>query len=243
MASNPIKTLQTTHPRGHPIDTADLRRYGVSSASAHGYVKSGWLVRLGRGVFMFQGDTLERDASLVFLERKIPGLHVAGRTALAWQGHQQNLAHQETLALHGQTKAELPNWFRLRFPARYSAPALFDEALPSSSGLAVLPETPNGPLVSEPERALLEMLSEVGVQQEPTEARGIMESLRHIRRKELALLLQSCRMVKAARLCVVWAEELGLSWAPAAREAAAGRLGKGRWIKRLKNKRTLILKS
>ena len=91
MPENPIKKLHTSHPRGCPMDTGDLRRYGVSSALAHGYVKSGWLGRLGRGAFMFAGDTLGRDASVGFLWRKIPGLHVAGRTALAWQGFQQNL--------------------------------------------------------------------------------------------------------------------------------------------------------
>ena len=223
------------------MDMGDLRRYGVSSASAHGYVKSGWLVRLGRGAFMFAGDTLGRDASLVFLGRKIPGLHAAGRTALAWQGFQQNLAHQETLCLQGEARALLPGWFRERFPARYAAPVLFDENLPVRFGLAVLPEAPAGPMVSVPERALLEMLGEVGVQQEAAEARGIMESVRQVRMKELAVLLKNCRMVKAVRLCVVWAEELGLPWAAAAREAAAGKLGTGRWIKRLKDGSTLIL--
>lgn len=223
------------------MDTGDLRRYGVSSASAHGYVKSGWLVRLGRGAFMFAGDRLGRDASLVFLGRKIPGLHVAGRTALAWQGFQQNLAHQETLCLQGEARAVLPGWFRERFPARYAAPALFDADLPARFGLAVLPEAAAGPMVSVPERALLEMLSEVGVQQEAGEARGIMESVRKVRMKELAVLLKHCRMVKAVRLCVVWAEELGLPWAAEAREAAAGKLGTGRWIKRMKDGSTLIL--
>lgn len=223
------------------MDTGDLRQYGVSSASAHGYVKSGWLLRLGRGTFMFAGDTLGRDASLVFLGRKIPGLHVAGRTALAWQGFQQNMAHQETLCLQGEERGLLPGWFTERFPARYAAPALFDAELPAGFGLAVLPEAPTGPLVSGPERALLEMLSEVGVQQEAAEARGIMESMRQVRMKELAVLLKSCRMVKAVRLCVVWAEELGLTWAVAAREAAEGKLGTGRWIKRLKDGSTLIL--
>jgi len=36
---------------------------GVSSALAHHYLKSGWLVRLGRGVFMFPNDTFLRTRS------------------------------------------------------------------------------------------------------------------------------------------------------------------------------------
>jgi hypothetical protein len=230
-------------PQGMPLGTADLGRAGISSALAHDYVRTGWLVRLGRGVFMFAGDQLQRDPSIRFLARDLPKLHVAGKTALAWQGFAQNLSQREMICLHGLKKATLPEWFVERFPARYQASRIFDEALPEEEGLVKLPEAPDGPLVSTPERALLEMLSEVGVHQEADEARGIMESLRSLRMKELGELLRHCRKVKAARLCVVWAEELGLPWAGAAREAAAGRLGQGRWIRRLKDGSLLVVKS
>lgn len=41
-------------------------------------VRSGWLMRLERGVFMFPNDTLRRDDSLKFLSRQMPGFHVGG---------------------------------------------------------------------------------------------------------------------------------------------------------------------
>jgi hypothetical protein len=242
MATSLIKALQTSEPRGRPLDTATLQRHGISSALAHDYVKSGWLERLGRGVFMFAGDELQRDPTLRFLERKISGIHVAARTALAWHGFRQNVAHDETLILWGARKGSLPSWFLERFPARYSSSRLFDEELPAESGLSPLPESPGGPKVSEPERALLEMLSEVGVRQPIDEARGIMESVRQLRSRQLGALLKHCRMTKAIRLCVVGAEELGLPWADKAREAAAGKAGSSRWVKQLKDGRTLILK-
>jgi hypothetical protein len=53
--------------------------------------------------------------------------------------------------------------------------------LPKNFGLQPLPETPDGVLVSVPERALLEMLSEVGVHQGIEEARNIMEGARSLR--------------------------------------------------------------
>ncbi|HRQ87379.1 MAG TPA: type IV toxin-antitoxin system AbiEi family antitoxin domain-containing protein [Bacteroidia bacterium] len=242
MATNLIKSLQIVEPRGAPLDSATLRGHGISSALAHDYVKSGWLERLGRGVFLFAGDRLERDATLCFLERRMPGLHVAARTALAWHGFRQNVAHRESLVLWGSRKGPLPSWFVERFPARYSAPRLFDDDLPAGWGLAPLAESPDGPMVSSPERALLEMLSEVGVHQAVEEARGIMESVRQIRSRQLAKLLSHCRMAKAIRLCVAWAEELGLPWAEQAREAAAHRTGGSRWIRRLADGHTLILK-
>ncbi len=242
MTTSLIKTLQIKEPRGAPLDTATLQDHGISSALAHEYVKSGWLERLGRGVFMFAGDELERDPTLRFLERKLPRLHVASKTALAWHGFRQNVAHRETLILWGVRKGSLPTWFLDRFPARYSSARLFDEELPGNSDLAPLPESPDGPKVSAPERALLEMLSEVGVHQPIEEARGIMESVRQLRVRQLTTLLEHCRTTKAIRLCVVWAEELGLPWAEKARDAVGERTGSSRWVWRLKDGRTLILK-
>lgn len=242
MSTSLIKTLQTSEPRGAPFDTATLRGHGISSALAHDYVKSGWLERLGRGVFMFAGDELKRDPTLRFLERNLPGLHVAAKTALAWHGFRQNVAHQETLILWGSKKAALPSWFLERFPARYSMARLFDDELAANFGIAPLPESPDGPKVSAPERALLEMLSEVGVHQPAEEARGIMESVRQLRARHLTELLDQCRMIKAIRLCVIWAEELGLPWAEKAREAMGDKTGSSRWVKQMKDGSTLILK-
>jgi hypothetical protein len=243
MTTNRIKNLQTTLPRGVPFDTSTLSRLGVSTALAHEYVKAGWLEKLGRGVFMFAGDELKREGTLSFLEPRIPGLHVAAKTALAWHGFRQNVAIKETSILWGDRRVVLPEWFRERFPARYSSTRLFDDELPPGFCLLPLPESPDGPQVSDPERAMLEMLSEVGVHQELDEARGIMEGVRQLRTHHLKLLLVNCRMVKAVRLCVVWSKELDLPWADQAREAASGRMGSGRWVARLKNGQTLILKS
>ncbi|MCF7675913.1 MAG: type IV toxin-antitoxin system AbiEi family antitoxin [Akkermansiaceae bacterium] len=239
---NRIKNLQTSLPRGVPLDSESLRRLGISSALAHEYIQAGWLDRLGRGVFTFPDDPLDRNATLRFLAKRVPGLHVAAKSALEWHGFRQNLAHRETLCLRGSRSVALPDWFRQRFPARYSARRLFAEDLRPDFGLAALPESPDGPLVSVPERALLEMLSEVGVHQEVEEARGIMETLRQLRSRELATLLQACRMTKAVRLCVIWAGELRLPWAESARETVADKLGTSRWVKRMKDGRTIILK-
>lgn len=242
MSKNQIKRLQNEIPRGCPFGTASLQKLGISTALAHRYVKSGWLDKLSRGVFMFPGDSLNREATLCFLEGRNPWLHVAAKTALDWRGFRHNLAYDESLILWGSRPGGLPEWVMNYFPNRYSASGLFDNELPSDYAMSPLPQTPDGPQVSEPERALLEMLSEVGVHQELDEARQIMEGVRQLRTKTIRRLLGSCRMVKAVRLCVGWAEELGLPWATEAREAAKGKMGTGRWVTRLKDGSTLILK-
>ena len=237
-----IKSLQMAFPRGAPFDHQQLAKLGVSSALAHHYLKSGWLTRLGRGVFMFANDTLHREACLKFLSLQMPGFHVAGKTALAWRGVRHNLPAREPLSLWGEGKGGLPEWFQKLFPSRYTTRNPFSPKLPKHFGLQPLPETPNGVLVSVPERALLEMLSEVGVHQGIEEARNIMEGARSLRPEALTTLLKNCRRVKVVRLCVSWAEELNLPWATAAKTAAEKRLGHGRWTHRLKDGTFLVLK-
>lgn len=205
------------------------------------YVRSGWLVRLGRGMFMFPQDVLQAGPSIKVLARHLPGLHVGGKTALAWRGIRHNVGPRERLELWGDLPASLPSWFTQRFPGRYVARKLFDAKIARDFGLQPLPETPDGPLVSVPERALLELLAEVGARQGIEEAKNIMEGLRSPRLEVLGPLLEHCPRVKVVRLCVQWAEELKLEWAAEARRLAGPR-GRGRWLSRMPDGSTLILK-
>jgi hypothetical protein len=102
-------------------------------------------------------------------------------------------------------------------------------------------ERPDGPLVSAPERALLELLAEIGQAEEVEESRNIFEMLVGLRVEVLSTLLRHCTRVKVTRLCVKWAADLGLPWSDAARDAAQGRLGKGRWSGKLQDGSTLNL--
>ena len=246
MSSSPrtgrLKLLQSAHLRGKPLDTEDLAGLGIYPELAYRYVKSGWLERLGRGVFMFAGDQMQLDPCLEFLGRRTPGLHVGGKTALAWMGLRHNVAFRETLCLWGPRQTKLPPWFTQRFPSRYTTRELFSAALPKGFALNPRPESPGGVVVSDPERGLLEMLSEVGVHQGIEEARNIMEMASALRMEVLRPLLDCCRQIKAIRLCVSWSKELGLPWAEEVAKSFAARIGNSRWVGKTKEGRTLILK-
>jgi hypothetical protein len=238
---NLIKTLYASVPKGGPVDTETLKGLGISASLASHYVSSGWLMRLGRGAFMFPGDELKVEACVSFLSRRIPGLHVGGKTALAWRGVRHNVGPRERLCLWGDGPGLLPEWFTARYPATYVSRRLFTPKLDDGFGVQSLPETPEGPGVSVPERALLELLSDVGVGQGIEEARNLMEGLRAIRLDVLGPLLKNCTRVKVLRLCRQWAEELNLGWAGEVRKIS-GPQGKGRWVNRLSDGTTLILK-
>lgn len=238
---NPIKAVASL-PRGVPLDTETLRALGVSSSLASYYVRSQWLTRLGRGVFAFPGAPLDPAAAVKFLARQSsPGLHVGGKTAMAWRGVRHNVGPREPLVLWGEKVTALPPWFTERFPARYVSRRLFSPALPKDFGVQPLPETPDGPAVSVPERALLELLDEVGVGQGLEEARNVVESVRSVRLDVLGKLLEHCPRVKTVRLCLNLADELNLNWAGDARKIAGPR-GRGRWFGKLPDGTTLILK-
>jgi hypothetical protein len=237
-----IKGVISTFSKERPISSLELRRAKVSNELAYRYVKSGWLKRLERGTFAFAAAELSQDGSLEFLAERYPGLHIGGKTALSWRGLIHNVPFQETLFLWGPKDVRIPAWFQDRFPCRYTSRQLFEEPITQTTAISNLPDKHGEVPVSEPERALLELLSEVGTHQELEEARNIIELLGSLRPECLLPLLTHCRQTKAARLCVQWAGELGLPWAAQAAEAIKGVTGGARWVRKLASGHTLILK-
>ena len=198
---------------GAPLTSADLARLGVSQDLAVHYVRAGWLSRLSRGVFSRSDTPLELHASLRLLERLVPGLHVGGKSALDWHGVRHNVAQRPQLHVYGWLSRPLPSWFTDRFPSSYHRLRLFDEKPNTLLRVSRFQQRTNGPLVSEPERAVLELLSEVGVRQPLQEARDLLEGTTSLRAGVLQELLARCERVKAVRLCLTLGRELNLPWA------------------------------
>ena len=198
---------------GRPLTSTDLATLGVSADLAVHYVRAGWLNRLARGVFVRTGEEPGLHPSLRLLERMIPGFHVGGKTALNWYGVRHYVAQQELLHLYGSVAVKLPEWFTDRFPAEYHRKRVFSEPPEKPLHVAPFEERADGPQVSAPERAMLELLSEVGVRQPLQEAKEIMESAYNLRADVLRELLKRCTSVKTVRLCLQLGRESSLPWA------------------------------
>ncbi len=207
-----LKSVYTRFPPGTPLTAEDLAALDVSADLAVHYVRSGWLKRLARGVYSRPGEPLTLYASLLTLERKIEGLHVGGRTALDWHGVRQYVSQRETLQLYGWKATHLPEWFVNEFPAEYHRKRLFRETPRTLLHVAPLEGRSGNPQVSEPERAVLELLSEVGVRQPIEETRELMESTYNLRADVLSKLLTNCTSVKTVRLCLQLGADLSLPW-------------------------------
>jgi hypothetical protein len=208
-------------------------------------VQSGWLVRLGHGVYAFPNDAFDVNGALRFLQRYVTGRHIGGKSALALHSVRHNLAACDTLVLWGESRFELPPWFMDRFPARYVNAKLFDwPALDlAQHTLKPPPEQPPDLQVAVPERATLELLYEVGVRQDLEEARNLFDGLRSPRKEVLGQLLSCCTSVKAVRLFLTWARETEVIDVDDLLQRYPVRTGSDkRWIRRLDDGTLLSLR-
>jgi len=221
--------LLRDHPRGEPVDMGVLQRGGISAFRASAWARAGWLDHLGRGVYVVAGDVLSRDGALAFLARQVPGFHVGGKTALAWHGLEHDIAFEDVLSLWGDRSKAIPAWFAERFPVRYQTTRILEKRAHASLGLKPLPAGDPRVLVSSPERAMLEMLSDLGKTQSLADARRLMEGLGGLRTKALDQLLARTDRIKVVRAAAHLAADLGLPWAAVAR-THSDRLGGSRWI-------------
>jgi hypothetical protein len=227
-----LNKLYTRSTPGTPLTRKDLASLGISADLTVHYVRAGWLKRLARGVYHRPNDPPALHPSLVVLQRQLEGLHVGGKSALDWHGIRQYVSPRPVLHLYGWNAAQLPSWFTQRFPAEYHRKRLFKER--SSALLYVRPfdKAKDAPLVSAPERALLEVLSEVGVRQPLEEARELTESSYNLRADVLRELLERCTSVKTVRLCLQLGREQSQRWAVKLDPARLPTGSKRPWVSR-----------
>lgn len=236
-----LNTLLTQVPSGRPVTSEDLALEGVSADLAVHYVRAGWLRRLARGVFARPDAPLQRDPSLWLLQRQIPGLHVGGKTALDWHGVRHYVSQEPKLHLYGLKSAKLPEWFTDSFPAEYHRKQLFSSDAAGMKHVGPFEGRATGPNVSAPERAFLELLSEVGVRQPLAEARELAESTYGFRASVLGDLLRECTNVKTVRLCLQFGRELSLPWVKKLDPARLPAGGNRPWVAQT-NEGLLVLK-
>ena len=112
----------------------------------------------------------------------------------------------------GWATGRLPEWFTARFPAEYHRKRLFDEQSGAPRHVGPFEQRSGAPQVWAPERAWLELLSDVGVRQPLKEARELVERTYSLRADVLRELLQHCTSIKTVRLCLLLGREGSLPW-------------------------------
>ena len=210
ISSNKLKNLYSDLKSNRPVSPSELRQLNISPDLVVYYVKAGWLKRLANGVYAKPNAILELNECLNFLQQKIKGFHVGGKSALEFYGFRHYLSNNPKTRLYTWDTVKLPDWFSTEFNAEARRKRLFEEKPDAMLNVSHFNNDNDAPLVSEPERAILEMLSDIPVDQSITEAEELLESAQSLRPEVMSNLLHNCKSVKTVRLFLKLASTLSL---------------------------------
>ncbi|RBI68755.1 hypothetical protein DQ400_05150 [Vreelandella sulfidaeris] len=205
-----------------------LRAHGYYSSLLARYVASGWLVSPARGVYMRKGGSLQWEGVVRTLQQAEGlSLHVGGRFALAWLGHEHYLRLGEAAVITLYGPERMPGWVcklplveRVDYCGKgpFDLPVipLIDETTDQAllnQGLERREAVPSGVLVcSTPERAMLELCAEASDAAGVYEVDALMQGMATLRPQRLEMLLRHCHSIKAKRLFLALAERHGHAW-------------------------------
>lgn len=202
------KVVRLVHQKG--IATAAyLRQQGVSYQRMLKYRKAGWLAPLGSGAFCESGAKPPLDVAIVALSDQL-GLpvHIGGKTALLRRGIMQHVplgGHISELYLRRGFR--LPKWFCDTYAGQFARNSSC--LLPDETGVE---HDASGMSFSSPERAFLELAAEVPNKAALGELYQLMEFAETLRPTLVTELLSQCESVKAKRVFLFLADDLGHWW-------------------------------
>ena len=220
MTSNPSSGRQKINqrllsaPAGSVLTSAWLRSAGISSRLADYYAGAGWLHRVGDGAFTVQAGVPTWLGGIFGLQQKSTSFHPGGRTALELAGlaHFLPLGDAYPLYLFSRTGDRLPAWFK-GLPWAGRVQHVRTNFLPQDLGLREHREGDLAVVVSTPERAALEFLQHLALDEAGYEhATLIFEGLGTLRPDLVQSLLEACASVKVKRLFLHLAERHTHAW-------------------------------
>lgn len=210
-----IETLRLHTGEGQPFSAADAAKLGCSSALLSYHEKSGNLLRLGRGVFMFPREHLDPLYSVAFCGDSVPDLHIGAESALAWHENRNPRTLSNHFVVATQKRMRMPHWWRhtqTRF-VLVNRTAFKKGEVCYAEQISAPSDALKGARIASPELALVEVLNDVGTRLPVGQAREILGQLHTIDLPSLIRLLQVCGRVKIQKLCLEWSIELGTPWA------------------------------
>ncbi len=210
-----INRLMRKWPKGTIATQGWLEQQGVYRQLTSCYIKSCWLNRIGRGVFIRADDQIDWTGGVYTLQQHLKSnVHVGGKTALNLQGlgHYIPLGESEEIFLFAAPKTKLPAWFRnydwsihLHF-LRSNIFSSYQLGL-KAQNLHSYPVT-----ISAPERAIMEVLHLVPERATFEEAEQLLAGLTTLRPTVIQALLETCGSIKVKRLFMYLAEKSNHQW-------------------------------
>lgn len=208
-----LKKLLDSHVPGTVYLASWLETQGISRDLQKHYRKSGWLEKVGTGVFQRPSEQVTWQGGLYALQtQKGLALHAGALTALALQGYAHYLRFgADTVFLFSPPKTNLPAWYRNRDWGQ-KIHQCKTSILPAELALTDYRAGAFSFKISTPERAILECLHLSPNIVDLMECYQVMEGLMTLRPKLLQPLLEQCSSIKVKRLFLYMAEKARLDW-------------------------------
>jgi len=212
-----INLLIKQAPNGVLLSTQWLKEHGVTAKLAWWYVHAGWLEKVASKLYKRSSKTVAwyDVVSVLQQQLKLP-LHIGGKTALQFLGKSHYVPVQTVhqIDLYLTQKVSLPAWLNKvsECPVQFNVLShrLFDEKC--KEGLITWQFLEFDVQLSSPERAILELLSNVPRKHTYEEAYLLMENLSRLRPEVVQTLLEQCQSILAKRLFLHLAEKCQHDW-------------------------------
>ncbi|WP_235615349.1 type IV toxin-antitoxin system AbiEi family antitoxin domain-containing protein [Candidatus Thiodiazotropha endoloripes] len=212
-----LNRLQQLIPEGVAVPSSWLSANGYTPQLVRKYVLSGWLNSLGSRVYARPGEPVTWEGVVLGLQKLGQlRLHIGGVTALNRQGLAHYLSLSGDANVHVWGKDRPPSWVEqvsLNVALSFHHRCLFSQE-PAQAWVMLPTKVRDWTIrVSAPERAILEVLSEVD--ETPTSfsfAAELFEGLTTARPAVVNTLLESCVHNKAKRLFLFLANHYAYPW-------------------------------
>lgn len=207
---NKLMFLHQSWPPGAIITMASLRSQGFSDQLIQKYCFSGWLKRIETGAFIRPHERATWQGAVYAIQHDLKkNIHIGGLTALTFHGlvHYLSAKLDDNIYLYNTTskRTKLAHWFQYfskKSVFTYIQSYLFNKEY----GLKTKDLEGLNIIISEPERAILEVLYLVPEAISIEHAANLVENLQTIRPDLMQELLENCRHILVKRLFLCLAD-------------------------------------
>lgn len=203
-------------PDGVVVNRAWLKNKDINAPLVDYYLKKRYLEKVAHGAYRRPGDPLKWQHLVYSLQVLGFQVHVGGRTALELKGRAHYLPLGNKQRVHLFCEKKLPKWlFKTDVSVKFveHIRKLF-RSNDNTMGVSTIPFGSWDWEIntSSPERALLEMISDIPNKESFHMVDVIMEGATTLRSELVTYLLVECKNIKTKRLFLWFAEKYKHQW-------------------------------
>lgn len=210
-----IKKMFDLWPKQTIAPARWLVSQGLSYSNLERYEHSCWIEKVSPGAYIYQQDTVSWEGAVYGLQRQHEdAFFVGGKTAIELLGAAHYIPyHQNQVFIFSPQAKRAPNWLKKFGEAKgITFHCLQYAFLPNQLGVTTFDCGGFQIEISSRERAALEMIELLGRFHTFDECMLIFENLGSLRPTVIQELLEACTSIKAKRVFLFLAKQLGHKW-------------------------------